>query len=91
MSLASLFVIIAIMFVVGQSRPQSPQAIIQMQEDHIDSVDKISQENKRLIELLAARQSQTENDISMYRGAMLGFGGLLSVLQIVGLIKKQRP
>lgn len=89
-SLCSLFVIIAIMFVAAQSRQISPQAVLQMQEDHIDSVDKISQENKRVTELLAARLAQVENDNAMQRGAVLGFGGLLSVLQIVGLIKKRR-
>lgn len=88
-SLASLFIIVAILFVAGQTRRLSPETQFQMQEDHIDAVDKISQQNKAMLEAVMAREAQTELDLATYRGAILGFGGLLSVLQIVGLIRKR--
>jgi ABC-type uncharacterized transport system permease subunit len=85
--LALLLMIVALAPAQHSVIAQPAQAV---QNYRIDNMaDILAQQNVSIIEN-AKRIESLENDVSTMRGAVLGFGALLSVLQLVGLIKRKQ-
>lgn len=61
---------------------------IQVQANQIGNLGEEEKRNGERLDRLETRLASQDNDISRLYGAIYGFGGLLSVLQIVGLVRK---
>jgi len=93
--LLSMFVLGSMFFVMGQQQTvhhsqmnRDDNTAIQVQANQIGNLDDATKRNSDRLDRLELKLSSQDSDISRLYGAIYGFGGLLSVLQIVGLVRK---
>lgn len=90
-SFCTLLLVWTVMYVTAQtSHPLPISAQIAVQSEKIQNTADSLKACQAEVVLMQIRIEAMSQDLATIRGAIIGFGGLLSVLQVVGLIRKPK-